>query len=98
MEGSADRRGFSTEMPWLRTRGYGPQVQGGEKYSPGTQEYLDRLKRQPIESAAAFYVLPLMRGENNRSVAEPAIGEASASDLFCRRPVLYLSCGWGGGV
>ena len=63
MAGFADRRGFSLKVLGLRTRNYGSQIQGRKEYTPGAEKHLDRLKRQPIVSAAAFFVLWLLQEE-----------------------------------
>lgn len=47
------------------------------------------MKRQPIASAAAFFVLGLLRVENHKGVEESVKKFATPTDgIFCN-PVLY---------
>ena len=73
----------------VRPRDHGPPIQGGEKYSPSHQEYLDRMKRQPWQSAAAFSVLEQVPVESNWAVGETVGERLAPTDLFFLVPVLY---------
>lgn len=87
MEGASHRRGFSTEVLRLRTRDYGAPIQGRKKYSSGHKEFLDRLKRQPIVSAAAFFVMGV------KLVEIPSRGGGMCREVRCPKRRNFLSPG-----